>query len=118
MVWDPTLQFIDIVIVNLYKKLLPYYAYLKVKLLYTIIFVIHNHYTIKLALHFYNLEVNCGPLQIQSGEVIYDHNKRIPGTKAVFHCIEGHKMKGFSLRVCSESGQWTGTSPVCCKFLK
>ena len=60
-------------------------------------------------------ETFCSPLSIQSGEVTYDVDKIVPGTKALFNCIKDYHKEGFAVRTCGKDGQWSGSSPVCSK---
>ena len=64
------------------------------------------------------LAVNCPPLNLANGEVMYNstpvsNDRLIVGTSASFTCQSGYSLSGSSSIICTNSGNWNEPLPTC-----
>ena len=62
--------------------------------------------------------VNCPPLSLENGEVMYNttqvsNDRLIVGTRASFTCEYGYSLSGSSSSTCNSAGNWNESTQTC-----
>ena len=65
----------------------------------------------------YTEEIQCPEVIIENAEVVYIPDSRPLNSKATYSCTDGYRLRGESERSCQVNSMWSGTDPVCGKFL-
>ena len=61
--------------------------------------------------------IQCPELTIENGAVAFTPDSRSLNSKATYSCIGGYRLSGENERFCQSDSMWSGTDPVCGKFL-